>query len=223
MKPEKNILEQNLIKSPKPEVPESFFANFYANLLDKIDSETLVDNLVKSEKPKLDKDYFSNFANKIASQAQDINEVPNILDQLKKSTQPAIPEGYFEDFAENKLEQLKENKETKVISLVWVRRIAAVAAVLAALLFFYDWNETPTQIAEQPVVSEQEIESEFEIESEQELPSDTYLTYLDEYDLMNYLAEEGISMDNDDASDLDDIDIYEISDEYLEELYYELN
>lgn len=163
-------------------------------------------------------------------------EEKDYINQFKKSKQPVVPDGFFENFyssikdeieaidvfadfnikktktvgagARERESELKlrpivvpKKKKTKIIRLT-VLTIAASAAAVFAILFYTNLKSTETPIVNTPVV---------------ETNYDSYLAYMDESTLVDFIVENEVDM----STDIDE-DIYDYVQDDLEDIYYDL-
>lgn len=200
MKENKKITD-TLVKNKKPTVPEGFFDQFATDLLHKIAFESsILGQLKKREKPTLPEDYFSH---------QEIVSDQIKLDQLTQRKKPTVPANFFEDFEVNIAEQQKvDTKPSRVISVNFIRAFTAVAAALIAFVIAYNFNTNNEPIEQ---IATGETTENY----------DSYLAYLEEDDIVDFLIENEISFTADTA--IISYDTYSLfSEEDIEDYYLEL-
>jgi hypothetical protein len=205
VKDQGNILNE-FLKRQKPSVPQDYFDQFHDSLeLDQTQT-SILDQLVKSEKPSVAANDFIKLNQAILNEVKS-NSSEDFISQLSKSKRPGVPNSFFEAFPEEL--SLIAEKESKIIVLNWVKVISSIAAITLIGLLSYNWFMSENTTSEVNVAQETEISLE------------TYLTYLDEEDIVNYYINEGISYSDNDEIELNEL--YEYTTEDIENLYYDLN
>ena len=157
-----------------------------------------------------------------------MEEENDYINRFKKSRLPEVPEGFFDNFYASLKDDLEaadvfsqfnirksstvneiklrpivlpKKKNTKIIRLGIVSIITSAAAALA-VLFYINLNTTEQPITESPV---------------KETNYDSYLAYVDESTLVDYILDNEVDMN----SDFDE-DIYDVVQDDLEDIYYDL-
>lgn len=218
MENKRNILD-GLRKSEKPLVPEGFYDQFWTDLMQRIQNESgILGQLKKSEKPSVPEDFFS----KLTVSLDSINE-ESILDKAIKAEKPSLPAGYFDQSVDCVMTAVKEVQTNKkrtgrIINMRTIRIMSLVAAAIAIIFTvvqFSSNSEKDDQALLLPIESQQEIEL---------MPEDSYddyLVYLDEDEIIDYIIENNIEIE--DTADVFDFDDYsEFSEEDIEEYYLDL-
>ncbi len=202
-----NNSKLDLLKhNKKPVVTEGFFDQFYANLMNEIDTESgLLGQLSKREKPKLPAGYFESSAVILG-----IAENEEFIDQLQKTSPPTIPLNFFAEFPDKIMHELVDSKQTKERSSrvvpIWLS--VGISAIAASLVLYYSvFNST------------EEIETNVAIAESSEEIHDAYLTYLDEDEIIDYMIESDIEFEEE-TTEFDPFEDY--SAEEIEEYYLEL-
>lgn len=209
---EKNTILSSLPLRTKPNVPDGFFEQFSADLMLKIEEETgFLGQLTKSKKPDLPDGYFDQLVNPIFSTESSFN-----LDELSKRNLPPIPAGYFDRFNSDLLEKIKKeqkNDSGRKGRIIPLRIIAAIGAVAASIAVIFSVVNS--------MYSNKQIDAGLVETQTEETLYDTYLTYLDEDEIIDYIIENDIEIS--DADDpLNDDDYLDYSAEDVEEFYLEL-
>jgi hypothetical protein len=147
-------------------VPEGYFENFAALMLQKIKAEQaesaseeiavlspLLAGLSKKMPYSVPGDYFSKNTEELSALVSD-EALPELLQGLQKMPY-SVPEGYFENFPELILKKVNPN-QAKVISISSSRRwmryavAAVITGVIAITSIFYFGNEKSVDPASQP-------------------------------------------------------------------------
>ncbi|MDA7803294.1 hypothetical protein N8987_01795 [Crocinitomix sp.] len=206
MKEDDNILNQFKLGA-KPTVPNHYFDNFYSQLMERIELESgILSQLQKRDKPSLPADYFENFSDSMGDNQADFG-----LENLKKSVQPKVEDGFFKSFPEQILIEIEKEgqskSQTKIIAIKWATAFISTAAAL--LIFFnildFSSNNNPVKT---------EVTAQLSDESEREM----YLSYIDEDELIEFIIEEDIAIQED---EIELEDYYDYSEEEIEDLYLE--
>ena len=218
MENKKDILE-GLKKAERPLVPDGFYNQFWIDLMQRIeqDSGVLV-QLKKSEKPAVPEDFFSNLTASIGPE-----DSPFTFDNLQKRKNPTLPAGYFEESTDRIMAALKatsnaDKKGGRIINMRLVRLISLVAATVAIVFTVVHFSSDPNEdfrAEDLPQNSAPEIELPIEDDY------DDYLAYLDEYEIIDYIIENDIEIE--DTLDVIDFEDYsDFSEEDIEEYYLDL-
>lgn len=173
-----------LKKSPKPEIPEGFFENFQANLMDKIEAQ---------------------------------DDDTEGLEFLKKSAKPAIPEGFFEGITEKVLEENNTNEDEQVIKIStwrWIGAVASIAAILTILFYVIPNGNENEEFAETDEIIEESPEEKRTLNDDE---IDTYLTYLDEDEIIDYIIEHEIEVDVNASEEIEESEEDEYYLDYLDD------
>lgn len=177
MESKNNILNQLKLKS-KPSVPKGFFENFKKNLQSKIDFN-LNDNDDQFEIPK---NFFSEFRADL--DAAITNEKTFISLGIVKSHKPKIDENFKAHFKTAILSKTtKQKSKSKIIYLVSVLSTAA-AAVILLLLNLYNQESSDKSLTQ--TINTISIEDTKKI--------DSYVAYVDESMVIDYILEEDIDI-----------------------------
>ena len=170
-------------KRKKPEVETGFFEAFLKRLMSVISSE--FETSEKREKPAVPDGFFENFSTNLMSKIEELeeDEVDNgtILGQLKLRDKPEIPAGYFEQF---EVKPPAKPTSGRVIRLRYFVTATSVAAIFALFFLLYQPNGSQGTMAGQTAAAETE-----------DLHYDEYLTYMSEADIIDYMIENDIDLD----------------------------
>lgn len=202
----KNDILSTLKLRQKLELPVGFFANFADNLMDEIEVENgILGQLKKAEKPSLPAGFFDDFE----------IEQPT-LNTLIKAEKPAVPNGFFETF-EAKIGRATEQKTFKkgrilpMSALLWV---GSVAALFIAFFTVYQFWGTPTQL--------ENNSSTLIAATVNETSFDTYSTYLQEDDIIDFIVDNEIEITESRTVEISEETYDLFSEEDLEDFYLEL-
>lgn len=169
----------------------------------------ILDNLKKSAKPEIPEGFFDNFHSKMSGLIE--GETSDI--QFQKSSKPEVPKDFFANFSADLMNKIEtEETTTQIPERVWpMKLIGFVSAVAAcALIFFMIQPDNEVEIAEVTVESEQVEEEQVE----------SYLAFLDEDEIVDFLLENEDIEITDELTD-DEEDEYYFLEEDIEELYLE--
>ncbi|MGV6861586.1 MAG: hypothetical protein ACWA41_07425 [Putridiphycobacter sp.] len=166
----------------------------------------ILNQLKKTPKPEVPIDFFDSFSEDILSKIDDKK-----LDFLSKSEKPKVPDNFFETFPQKLKGEIEKPKKGKVITLRNTLFFTSIAASIALLVNLFVSN--PIQINES---SSDEI---VEIETVSVEGDDLYLAYLNEHEIVDYIIENNIDVDEDTTTFNNEDDIFEEV-EYLIEDYY---
>lgn len=179
----------------------------------------ILSQLTKSEKPEVSKEYFKKFEEKIMAEIGKVDvtsESNNLLDNLPRSPRAEVPEEFFRDFPE-KMVDIATNSDKNGGRIIAMRFLASIAGAAAVILFcFWIFNKTENDTTE---LAETEAETtEYNYTDED---YDAYLSYVDEGEIIDFIVENEISIeDKETVSENDQILDY-VGDD-IEDLYYEL-
>jgi hypothetical protein len=214
----KDILE-GLKKAQRPVVPDGFFNQFWIDLMQRIEQESgVLGQLKKAEKPAIPEDFFSNLTASFSPE-----DSPFTLENLQKSKKPTLPVGYFDESADRIMEAVKatnneDKKGGRIINMRMVRLISLVAATIAIVFTVIHFSSDPNDGFIVEDVPENNIP---EIELTVEDNYDDYLVYLDEDEIIDYIIENDIEIE--DTVDVIDFEDYsDFSEEDIEEYYLDL-
>lgn len=197
METNKDILNKMELRK-KPGIPEGFFEQFWDDLSHEIEFEsTILGQLKKREKPSLPENYF-NTEDKTVS-----------VDDLIKREKPPVPDDFFANFKVNIPSEESTQKKTRVISYSFVAAFTAIAAILIAFVISYNIIDKENQSGEIALTENTE-------------DYDEYLAFLEEDDIVDFLIESEISLDED-YEDSITYDTYSFfTEEEIEDYYLEL-
>jgi len=208
----KDILS-NWKKRRRPVIPNGFFDRFIEELMQRIESESgVLSQLQKTEKPDVPEGFFDKLLDGITSESNGFE-----LDELKKKELATLPTNYFENSAETIMTLVSEeehsetNKGGRIVPLRIATAIAAIAAVIAVVFMVVDFKSRGDHFAgnEYP-----DLTDTITITTEENF--DTYLTYLDESEIIDYIIENDIEIED----TLDQYDEYlDYSEDDLDEFY----
>ncbi len=195
-----------LIKRRKPDLPENFFENFQRNLVSNLSNENDLDHLAlqKNKAAEVPADFFKNFHSNLQAEIESESVFSDL--KLKKTNKPTVPANFENEFIDSLMKKIRQkNPKGRILKITFWSTAAAVAAGLTLL---FTLNTEPTN--KQPV-GLTEINSEFTDEES----LDTYVAYLDEDELVDYIIENDIDMgqaesESDDVYDYDSGDIEDI-------------
>lgn len=199
-----------LIKRRKPDLPEHFFENFQHSLSSKISDQNESDQLVfeKSKTPEVPVNFFRDFH---ANLQAEIESEAAFLDlKLKKANKPAVPANYENEFKESLLKKIHpKNSRGRILKITFWSTAAAVAAGLTLL---FTLNTEPT-------INQTETLTETNSELTDEESLDTYVAYLDEEELVDYIIENDIDMGQ---AESESDDVYDYVSGDIEDIYLDL-
>lgn len=171
----------------------------------------ILDQLKKTAKPSVPEGYFENFYSKLELEG-DFNESAI---GLNKKDKPEVPSDFFANFSADLMDKIKEQEdETAEPERVWpLKLVGFVTAVAACALIFFMLKPTNEGQTLAETVDNEVTETE-------EQHVDTYLAYLDEDEIVDFLLE------NDDIEIANEFteaeeDEYYFLEEDIEELYRE--
>jgi len=215
----KDILN-GLRKSQRPTVPDGFYDQFWSDLLKRIQDESgILGQLKKTEKPAVPENFFANLTSSIAAEEPILS-----VDELQKREKPTLPANYFDQsmeliMAAVKAEGQNKKKGGKVINMRLVTIISAVAAAIAIIFTVINFSgptkengfandDTPMDSIPQEVIS---TEDDY----------DDYLAYLDEDEIIDYIIENDIEIE-DSIEMVEYEDYFDFSEEDIEDYYLDL-
>lgn len=186
----KDILTK-LKKRQKPEVPAGFFDQFVDDLMDEIQpNQTVLDGLIKSKKPDVPAGYFSQVLAPLKDVTSEKREDAPLA-TLVKSKRPDIPANFFDHFKEEIMAKLKPDQSGgRIISLSLLYTVGSVAAILAIIFLTINFNNN-TNITREVTNSSSTIDTLVE-----EVIYDDYLASMDENELIDYVVENNITVEN---------------------------
>jgi hypothetical protein len=199
-----------LIKRRKPDLPEDFFKNFQRNLLSDIANQNDADNftLLKRQTPEAPADFFKTFHQNLHAEIESKSVFSDL--NLKKSGKPNVPENFEAEFKESLMKKIHQKPaNSRILRITFWSTAAAVAASLT-LLFTLNTKSPSDQ-------NEAITETNSELSEEESL--DTYVAYLDEEELVDYIIENEIDMGQTE-SESDEVYDYVSSD--IEDIYLDL-
>lgn len=201
-----DILNQ-LKQRQKPTVPSGFFDHFFDTLMEEIElNDGSLGLLKKSERPSVPDGYFENTLTFLEEENDS-----STLDELTKRSSPEVPQGFFANFPSNLMAEIdKSEKPTKsrIIPLWLSVGFSSAAAAILIFISITQFNSNEHSVA---IIEDKVFEDE---------TYDTYLSYLDEDEIIDYIVESDIDLG---LSDEDEFDMYEdYSTEEIEEFYLEL-
>lgn len=190
MDDKKDILS-NWKRRKCPPVPDSFFEQFLERLMLRIEDESgILGELKKSEKPEVPQDFFNELLSGLPENESTFN-----VEELKKGKLPELPTDYFTKSEEQIMELIQQESSTKKGRIIPIRIVAAVttiAAVFAIIFMTVDFgNENSGNFAgtDDPISSDTTG-----VITEENY--DTYLTYLDESEIIDYIIENDIEIED---------------------------
>ncbi len=219
MENKKDILN-GLKKSQRPTVPDGFYDQFWSDLMERIQNESgILGQLKKTEKPGVPQDFFANLTSSIVAE-----EPTFVVDELQKREKPTLPANYFDQNTERimaavKAEGKDQKKGGKVINMRLVTIISAVAAAILIIFTVINFSgptkengmandTTPKDSIPQEVIS---TEDDY----------DDYLAYLDEDEIIDYIIENDIEIE--DSTEIVEYEDYlDFSEEDIEDYYFDL-
>ncbi len=217
MENKKDILN-GLRKSQRPTVPDGFYDQFWSDLMERIQNESgILGQLKKTEKPAIPEDFFANLTSSITAEEPTFS-----VDELQKREKPTLPVNYFDQSTEQIMAAVKaeeKKKGGKVINMRLVTIISAVAAAIAIIFTVINfsgptkengvaYDEIPKDSIPQEVIS---TEDDY----------DDYLAYLDEDEIIDYIIENDIEIE-DSTEMVEYEDYFDFSEEDIEDYYFDL-
>ncbi len=168
----------------------------------------ILNQLKKTKKPNVPNDFFEQFTTKIMSE---VKEEKSILNSIKKQEQPKVPAGFFDEFSDNL--KLNNNRKSKIITLKYLTIITAIAASFL-LIFILNFNSSTKTTEHHPNLLNDESTNYQE---------DEYLSYLDEDDLVEFIIENDININNNIYfNDENQDDLFDELETELDDYIYEL-
>jgi hypothetical protein len=199
-----------LIKRRKPDLPENFFENFHSNLNSNLSNQNELDqlDLAKNKMPEVPADFFKNFHTNLQAEIESEALFSDL--KLKKTKKPTLPANFESDFRESLMKKIHQKKSRgRILKITFWSTAAAVAAGLTLLLTL---NTEPTNNQPDGLT---EINSEFTDEES----LDTYVAYLDEDELVDYIIENDIDMGQ---AESESDDVYDYVSGDIEDIYLDL-
>ena len=165
----------------------------------------------KSRKQEVPDDFFENFSSQLMEKIQ--SEDSQLPAHLKLNSKPSVPSGFFDSFGEEVQAKIKEHKSSsrgKIIRMRNLMMLSAAAAAVLLIVFFSRQNFQSDEIIS-PNTANLETESNY----------DDYLVYLDDDEIVDYIIDNGIELENaDDVSEREAV--YDYVGDDIEEIYTEL-
>ncbi len=177
------------------------------------EENNILNQINKRKQPKVPNGFFDSFADELMSK---IDTEQSVLNSIKKREQPKVPELYFEDLTDKlKLNDVPKNK---IISLKALTIITAIAASLL-LLFVLNNNTSNINIAKEKT---ELIKSNPTI-NEVDIQEDDYLSYFDEEDLIDFIVDNQLPVnENNIEEEIYQDDLYDELETELDDYIYEL-
>ena len=175
------------------------------------ENKNILDQLKKRKKPEVPEGFFTRFSENIIHLT---NEENSFIEDLATSQKPDVPDGFFDSFPDKMLKKVKEEKPERgrIIPLgVWAT-LTSAAAVLAVVLWINQGNNDTNELSENTATEEYSLQDE---------DYDAYLTYVDEGEIIDFMIENDVSIEDDGTTSYED-DVYDYLGDDLEELYLEL-
>lgn len=199
-----------LIKRRKPDLPENFFENFQSNLASSLSNQNELDHLTlsKNKAPEVPADFFKNFQANLQAEIESESAFSDL--KLKKTNKPIVPANFESDFREALMKKIhQKNSNGRILKITFWSTTAAVAAGLT-LLFTLNLDSTEPQ---------PEVLTETNSESTDEESLDTYVAYLDEDELVDFIIENDIDMGQ---SETESDEVYDYVSGDIEDIYLDL-
>jgi hypothetical protein len=199
-----------LIKRRKPTLPENFFENFQSTLSSGLLNPTNEEDLTlpKAKAPEVPFDFFKNFHTNLQAEIESESVFTDL--SLKKSIKPTVPENFETEFTAALMTKIRQKPTRgRILTITFWSTAAAVAAGLT-LLFTLNTDSATDQ-------TEVLTETNTEVSDDESL--DTYIAYLDEEALVDYIIENDIDMGQAE-SESDEVYDYVSSD--IEDIYLDL-
>ncbi|MFT5820231.1 MAG: hypothetical protein ACI8ZM_001470 [Crocinitomix sp.] len=220
MENKKDILS-GLRKSQKPVVPDGFYDQFWTDLIQRIENESgFLGQLKKTEKPAVPENFFANLTASIGIGEE---EEAGPFDQLRKRVRPTLPANYFDQSTDRIMAavkaDVKNDKKGRVINMRLVTIVCAVAAALLIIFTVINFSGEGDEDNRAAIDKPDENDSNQELLEDENY--DDYLAYLDEDEIIDYIIEYDIEIE--DTADMVDFDDYsEFSEEDIEDYYFDL-
>lgn len=189
METNKDILNQ-FSKRKKPIVPDGFFDQFYDDLMQKIQSENgILNQLKKTERPAVPEGFFDQLNDSLGSEMDTVDIESPILDQLGKAKKPEVEKSFFNAFPTVIIKKFNDRPdEGRIIPMRLFYLVGSIAAVLAILFLTVDFKEN-NSVAENPSIIAVDSLVEHVI-------FDDYLAVMDEQELIDYVIESNLSIED---------------------------
>ena len=171
------------------------------------ENKDILNNLKKTKTPEVPEGFFENFSDDLLSK---ISDSDNDINKIKKTDKVSVPDGFFENFSDNLMEKINDSTPNKgrIITLKVMGFVSAVAACLL-VMFTVMPNDEEKETAETAVENVQEIMSDDEL-----------MAYMDEEEIIDFIIENE-DIDLEDASTVEDEDVFYFLEEDIEEYYLE--
>jgi hypothetical protein len=177
--------------------------------------KNILNQLKKNNRPNVPEEFFDHFSDDLMSK---IESEKSILDSIKKTDKPKVPNLFFDNFANNL--PIENKKKGKIISLKTVTVISTIAASLL-VLFVLNWNSKN----EQSIASNDNVihlDSSKDISYSQIEDDEAYLAYLSEDDIVEYIIENKVDIDDDFDLSQEENEMFDELDSELDDYIYEL-
>ncbi|MBK6950658.1 MAG: hypothetical protein IPH24_01065 [Crocinitomicaceae bacterium] len=199
-----------LIKRRKPDLPENFFTNFQSNFIQNLsnldESEDFV--LPKTKTPEVPAEFFKNFHANLQAEIEGESAFAEL--KLKKTAKPTVPLNFESEFTESLMKKIRQKpSKGRILKITFWSTAAAVAAGFTLL-----FTINPEPVTNQP---ETLTETNFELSEEESL--DTYVAYLDEEALVDYIIENDIDMGQ---TESESDEVYDYVSGDIEDIYLDL-
>lgn len=185
------------------------------------ENKDILNQWKRSEKPEVPDGFFDSFANQLNDDLTD----HSFIDGFKSQQQAQVPNDFFDSFPTQMCQMVDEGthaeKSTKIIRMRWVAAVTTVAAAVLFFIFnpFQSTTENSTNLASNNNLN---ITVTDTTSTEDTFDYDTYLAYLDELTLVDYMLENDLKLDDEtDDIAIDDAVFMEIDSE-LDDYYYGL-
>lgn len=214
METNKGILNQ-IDKREKPVVPAGFFEQFFDNLMTKIESEDgVLSQLKKTKRPEVPEGFFDQLNVSISSSNEIDNTSVSLLDDFAKTKKPKVDDAFFKGFPDRITEKLVDKPSgSRIISMRILYAVGSIAAIFAILFMFVDFNPNHGR-------SETAVAPALDAVAE-EVIFDDYLAVMDEYELIEYVVEIDVTIE--DTTETIDYDNYiDYTEEELLDYYLDL-
>lgn len=206
---ENSDIFSKLIKRRKPTLPDNFFQNFQSDLLSHLSDQNDSDKISfsKTKNPDVPVDFFKNFHATLADEIESSGAFSDL--NINKNKLPAVPSDFESEFRKNLMEKIRTKKSRgRILKISFWSTATAVAAGLT-LLFTLNTEPAP----ETPILTEENVT----VADEESL--DTYVAYLDEESLVDYIIENDIDMGE---TEEDNEDVYDYVSSDIEDIYLDL-
>jgi len=159
----------------------------------------------KTKKPTVPSGFFENFYEYVQTEIDSDNAFSDL--KIVKRKQPGLPENFTKNFEADLIKKIapKSSNSGRIIRLVFLSAAASIAAVLA-ILFYVNQHEQASEISKTEVGTTQDDEV-----------IDSYIAYLDEDEMIDYIVENNITI-----GDAESDDIYDYVESDIEDIYLDL-